>query len=63
MVHSSEEFEDGWIVAEAKRYSLEDNQRRGYELRPDKKLLKVNTMVRLNNLHFTGSRGGARERR
>ena len=46
----------------AQWYKLENSELRGYKLLLEKKLLLVNTMVRLTDLKFTRGRGGPQQR-
>lgn len=62
MLCCGEEFEEGWIVAEARWYKLEKPELRGYKLMPEKVTLLVNAMVRLSNLKFANSSSGPQKR-
>ena len=43
-------------------YTLEDKELRAYKLRPEKKLLLVNAIIRIKELKFSSSRGGPQQR-
>lgn len=62
MLCCGEEFEEGWIVAEAQWYKLEKPEVRGYTLMPEKVTILVNAMVRLSSLKFAHSRSGPQNR-
>ena len=58
MVHSTNEFEEGWLVVRGRWYSLEQKSPRGYTLLPAEKIVLVNAMIRLPNVIFAGGAVG-----
>lgn len=54
MVHSTAEFEAGWLVVRGRWYELVQRSPRGYKLLPASRLCVVNTMIRLPNIVFSG---------
>lgn len=62
VLRCGQDFEEGWIVAEGQWYELGKLSLRGYTLKREKTLMLVNTMVRIANLRFAGSRSGPQQR-
>ena len=58
MVHAAAEYEAGWLVVRARWYELKQRSPRGYELTSEKRIIVVNTMMRLPNVIFSGSAVG-----
>ena len=58
LVHSTAEFEAGWLVVYGRWFALEQRSPRGYKLRPARRLIVVNTMIRLVNIIFAGGAVG-----
>ena len=58
MAHSTDEFEEGWLVVRGRFYSLVQKSPRGYQLLPAEKLVLVNAMIRLPNVIFAGGAVG-----
>ena len=58
IVHSTDEFEEGWLVVRGHWYSLAQKSPRGYKLLPAEKLVLVNAMIRLPNVIFAGGAVG-----
>ena len=54
MLHSTDEFEAGWLVVNGRWYTLQQKSPRGYKLSTGVKLILVNAMVRLPNVIFAG---------
>ena len=62
MVHSTDEFDEGWLVVKGRFYELKQKSPRGYILLPTEKLILVNTMIRLPNVIFAGGSIGKEPR-
>lgn len=58
MAHSTDEFEEGWLVVRARFYSLVQKSPRGYKLESAVRLVLVNSMIRLPNVIFAGGAVG-----
>ena len=58
MVHTTDEFEAGWLVVRGRWYSLVQKSPRGYKLKEVNKLVLVNAMIRLPNVIFAGGSVG-----
>ena len=58
MAHSTDEFEEGWLVVRGRCFSLVQKSPRGYKLIPAEKLILVNAMIRLPNVIFAGGAVG-----
>ena len=58
MMHSGQQYREGWLVVPGKWYKLRQRSERGYELQPQEVLLVVNHMVFLKDLTFTSSQCG-----
>jgi hypothetical protein len=56
-VHSTDQFEAGWLVVPIKWYDLTAETTRSYKLKNPPHLLLVSTTVRLSNLKFSSSTG------
>lgn len=52
MLHAGDQIEEGWLVVEIQWFEMFDDERRAYRLNPEKKLLVVNTIVRLLGIKF-----------
>lgn len=52
MLHAGDQIEEGWLVVEIQWFEMVDDERRAYRLNPEKKLLVVNTLVRLLGIKF-----------
>ena len=61
-MHATSVFEEGWLIAEAQWYKLEQVSERGYRLLPEKRYIVVNAMVRLKGLAFNRTQGGPQQR-
>ena len=55
LVHATDVFEAGWLVVRIKWYSLKQNSQRGYILKPEERIVPVNSTVRLLGLAFSNS--------
>ena len=53
LAHSSDMFEEGWLIVPIKWYNLVPGTTRAYTLLPERVLLVVSTTVRLSGLTFT----------
>jgi|TARA_B110001469_G_scaffold89753_1_gene85184 hypothetical protein len=58
LVHSTSEYEAGWLVVRARWFALHQRSPRGYRLRTEERLIVVNTMIRLPNVIFSGGAVG-----
>ena len=58
MAHSTDEFEEGWLVVRGRFYSLVQRSPRGYQLTKASRLFLVNTMIRYPNIIFAGGSVG-----
>ena len=58
MTHSTDEFEEGWLVVWGHFYELVQKSPRGYKLSNTRKLFLVNAMIRLPNVIFAGGSVG-----
>ena len=58
MAHSTDEFEEGWLVVRGFFYSLVQKSPRGYKLTKASRLFLVNTMIRYPNIIFAGGSVG-----
>jgi hypothetical protein len=58
LVHSTAQYEEGWLVVRGKWFTLEQRSPRGYRLLPAPRLVVVNTMIRLPNVIFSGGSVG-----
>ena len=56
--HSTDEFEEGWLVVWGHFYELVQKSPRGYKLSNTRKLFLVNAMIRLPNVIFAGGSVG-----
>jgi len=62
MVHSGQQYCEGWLVAPGQWYKLKQRSERGYELLEPKVWIVVNHMIRLKGLSFRGSQSGPQGR-
>jgi hypothetical protein len=46
VVHSTAQYEEGWLVVRGKWFTLEQRSPRGYRLLPAPRLVVVKTMIR-----------------
>ena len=56
LVHSTDEIEEGWLIANGRFYSKEQKSPRGYKLAPEsqRRPFVVNSMIRLPGVAFAG---------
>ena len=62
MVHSGQQYREGWLVAPGQWYALRQRSERGYELLGPKVWIVVDHMIRLKGLAFRGSQAGPQGR-
>lgn len=60
MLYAGCEIEEGSLVVEVQWYELQDEERHGYKLNPEKVILVVNTIVRLKGIRFDANATGVR---
>ena len=53
-MHSSAEYEAGWLVVHGRWFGLEQLSPRGYKQLPRQVVVVVNSMIRLPNVVFAG---------
>ena len=58
MAHSTDEFEEGWLVVRGRFYSLVQKSPRGYQLTKASRLFLVNAMIRYPQHHLCWRIGG-----
>ena len=58
LVHTTSEYEAGWLVVRARWFALHQRSPRGYRLRTEDRLIVVNTMTRMPNVIFSGGAVG-----
>ena len=56
LVHSTDEIEEGWLIANGRFYSKEQKSPNGYKLAPEsqRRPFVVNSMIRLPGVAFAG---------